>query len=145
MSTGSTMGNSTLSTAFRGSWFCPGGSGWRAPMSACPAFGHLSEHQCPSAAFSHCFLSRSPWARNELYRERNRSLALGGNFSQTRSKEEIITYFHSPSSLPPEETICRNDFKAGTGLVVFFCLFWFGFFNFLFFFTGIALQRAFGC
>lgn len=95
MSTGSTMGNCTLSTAFRGSWFCPGGSGQEAPMSACPAFGSLSEHQCPSAAFSHCFLSMSPWARNGLHRELNRSLTLGGDFSWTRSKEETITYVSS--------------------------------------------------
>lgn len=43
MSAVSIMGNSTVSMAFWGSWFCPGGSGGEALMSACPAFGSLSE------------------------------------------------------------------------------------------------------
>lgn len=154
MSAVSIMGNSTVSMAFWGSWFCPGGSGGEALMSACPAFGSLSEQHptsCQCRILSLLCLQVTLRKEQAVQRteQKNRSLTLGGDFPGARKKSWLL-YFHSPSSLPNCKKDLQEWFQSKTwfGVVLwffFFCVCVCVYLNFLVFFTGIALQRAFGC
>lgn len=131
MSAGSITGKSTLSTAFWGSWLCPGvRKHWCLLALPLGAFLSINAQRATSAAFSPCSVSRSSWERNGLLRELNRSLTLGDDFPWAR-KRSLLFLFSFSFILNK----CRKD---PTGMVSkqdliwwwFFCLVGFRFFSF---------------